>query len=300
MNLNWSFSNRIKVDWNKKKNRHWQWTLVHTKMYDIWITVRHNHMDIFSCFDNINYEFQVNPSRKLFFFSSIVVWFFAFTLTFDHLFIVLLLISISIKSDQNDHVRQMIKANPTQIPGFWTEPQSERSLVIVNYSISVYLCLCLSQKKTREKESDCRLSVRDTTAKMTTKSEPINSIAEYATEELTDVDASVLICHKNVHDTTIEQSITSTSNVTDSNTTAIIVATTATTMDTTTVTPTTGTMADAPDLMRTEARSSCSLANGKDITRSWYARCNRWRSLSCERRKNKSNRYSWNTIGNQM
>lgn len=48
------------------------------------------------------------------------------------------------------------------------------------------------------------------------------------------------------------------------------------------------------------ARNSCGSVNGQNIARSWYARCNRWRSQSCDRRKNTSVRYSWNTNNNSQ
>lgn len=47
-------------------------------------------------------------------------------------------------------------------------------------------------------------------------------------------------------------------------------------------------------LSRTHTRNSCGSINGHSIAKSWYARCNRWRSQSCDRRKNSSIRYSWN------
>lgn len=41
--------------------------------------------------------------------------------------------------------------------------------------------------------------------------------------------------------------------------------------------------------------------NGVNINKSWYARCNRWRSQSCDRKhKNSTVRYSWNTINNRL
>lgn len=52
-------------------------------------------------------------------------------------------------------------------------------------------------------------------------------------------------------------------------------------------------------LMRTQARNSCNSINGHNIAKSWYARCNRWRSQSCDRRKTSIVRYSWNTINNR-
>lgn len=47
-------------------------------------------------------------------------------------------------------------------------------------------------------------------------------------------------------------------------------------------------------LSRTLTRNSCGSINGHNIAKSWYARCNRWRSQSCDRRKSSSIRYSWN------
>lgn len=52
-------------------------------------------------------------------------------------------------------------------------------------------------------------------------------------------------------------------------------------------------------LSRTLTRSSCSNVNGQSIAKSWYARCNRWRSQSCDRRKHSAVRYSWNLIDNR-
>lgn len=53
-------------------------------------------------------------------------------------------------------------------------------------------------------------------------------------------------------------------------------------------------------LTRTITRNSCANINGHNIARSWYARCNRWRSQSCDRRKNTTIRYSWNTNTNRQ
>lgn len=52
-------------------------------------------------------------------------------------------------------------------------------------------------------------------------------------------------------------------------------------------------------LSRTLTRNSCGSINGQNIAKSWYARCNRWRSQSCDRRKISTVRYSWNTINNR-
>lgn len=53
-------------------------------------------------------------------------------------------------------------------------------------------------------------------------------------------------------------------------------------------------------LSRTQTRNSCGSINGQNIAKSWYARCNRWRSQSCDRRKCSTVRYSWNnTINNR-
>lgn len=41
-----------------------------------------------------------------------------------------------------------------------------------------------------------------------------------------------------------------------------------------------------------------SSGNNQSTSKSWYARCNRWRSLSSDRRKNPTLRYSWNTGNN--
>lgn len=51
-------------------------------------------------------------------------------------------------------------------------------------------------------------------------------------------------------------------------------------------------------LSRTVVRNSCGSVNGQIIGKSWYARCNRWRSQSCDRRKNSSVRYSWSIQNN--
>lgn len=58
-------------------------------------------------------------------------------------------------------------------------------------------------------------------------------------------------------------------------------------------------IAAAATLSRTLTRNSCSNMNGQSVAKSWYARCNRWRSQSCDRRKNTAIRYSWNMIGNR-
>lgn len=52
-------------------------------------------------------------------------------------------------------------------------------------------------------------------------------------------------------------------------------------------------------LTRTITRNSCTSINGHNIAKSWYARCNRWRSQSCDRRKATTIRYSWNTNANR-
>lgn len=41
-----------------------------------------------------------------------------------------------------------------------------------------------------------------------------------------------------------------------------------------------------------------SSGNNQSTSKSWYSRCNRWRSLSSDRRKNSTLRYSWNTGNN--
>lgn len=48
--------------------------------------------------------------------------------------------------------------------------------------------------------------------------------------------------------------------------------------------------------------SVTSISNGHgNISKSWYARCNRWRSQSCDRRqKNSMMRYSWNTMNGRL
>lgn len=58
-------------------------------------------------------------------------------------------------------------------------------------------------------------------------------------------------------------------------------------------------VATTPAVSRTLTRNNCSNANGQSIAKSWYARCNRWRSQSCDRRKHTSTRYSWNMISNR-
>lgn len=75
--------------------------------------------------------------------------------------------------------------------------------------------------------------------------------------------------------------------------------TTTATTTTTTATPSNGATAAAAALSRTLTRNSCSNMNGQSVAKSWYARCNRWRSQSCERRKHTASRYSWNMIGNR-
>lgn len=53
-------------------------------------------------------------------------------------------------------------------------------------------------------------------------------------------------------------------------------------------------------LSRTITRNSCASINAQNIAKSWYARCNRWRSQSCDRRKCSTIvRYSWNTVNNR-
>lgn len=52
-------------------------------------------------------------------------------------------------------------------------------------------------------------------------------------------------------------------------------------------------------LTRTLARNSYGTINAQNIAKSWYARCHRWRSQSCDRRKNASIRYSWNANNNR-
>lgn len=52
-------------------------------------------------------------------------------------------------------------------------------------------------------------------------------------------------------------------------------------------------------LTRTITRNSCTSVNGQNIAKSWYARCNRWRSQSCDRRKTTTIRYSWNINANR-
>lgn len=58
------------------------------------------------------------------------------------------------------------------------------------------------------------------------------------------------------------------------------------------------TTATAPtaSLSRTLTRNSCNSVNGQSIAKSWYARCSRWRSQSCDRRKHSAIRYSWNNM----
>lgn len=68
---------------------------------------------------------------------------------------------------------------------------------------------------------------------------------------------------------------------------------------TTTATPSNGVTATAAALSRTLTRNNCSNMNGQSVAKSWYARCNRWRSQSCERRKQTATRNSWNMIGNR-
>lgn len=53
------------------------------------------------------------------------------------------------------------------------------------------------------------------------------------------------------------------------------------------------------NLMRTLTRNNCSTVIAQNISKSWYARCNRWRSQSCDRRKSSSVRYSWNIVSNR-
>lgn len=55
----------------------------------------------------------------------------------------------------------------------------------------------------------------------------------------------------------------------------------------------------AATLSRTLTRNSCSNMNGQSIAKSWYARCNRWRSQSCDRRKHTATRYSWNMVNHR-
>lgn len=71
------------------------------------------------------------------------------------------------------------------------------------------------------------------------------------------------------------------------------------TITTTTATSSNGLAAPATALPRPLTRNNCSNMNGQSIAKSWYARCNRWRSQSCERRKQPTTRYSWNMIGNR-
>lgn len=65
------------------------------------------------------------------------------------------------------------------------------------------------------------------------------------------------------------------------------------------VTKTTTTTNNEMDLTRTSTRNSCTSVYGQNIAKSWYARCNRWRSRSCDRRKTTTIRYSWNTNANR-
>lgn len=124
---------------------------------------------------------------------------------------------------------------------------------------------------------------------MTTNSELNNGVTEHTTEDQTNGNISNFSSDANVKHIEDVSSITTTTAAIETATAAIEPSPPTTTTDV------------AADLLRTtETRSSYSMANGKDIARSWYARCNRWRSLSCERRKNRSMRYSWNMVGNQM
>lgn len=53
-------------------------------------------------------------------------------------------------------------------------------------------------------------------------------------------------------------------------------------------------------LTRSSFMRSSSGNNNQSTSKSWYARCNRWRSLSSDRRKNPTLRYSWDTGHNPM
>lgn len=115
---------------------------------------------------------------------------------------------------------------------------------------------------------------------MTTNSEFIAGMTDYTTELPSDSNATISHAHNDGNQTQTDVRSSLTTNTT---TTAAATA-----------------KMNQIDLLRTETRNSCGIANGKDIARSWYARCSRWRSLSCERRKNRSLRYSWNMVANQM